>query len=83
MTAHQRSISEKQFGRAYEYDDRYVVALDLRSETGTVSVDTVGETAIVVMEDEDGEIARSEFSLPGEADATNVTNGVLTIEVPK
>jgi HSP20 family molecular chaperone IbpA len=82
MTTHQRSFSEKQFGRVYEYDDGYVVALDLRGVGGDVTVDTVGETAIVVVED-DGEVAESEFDLPGEATATSVNNGVLTIEVAK
>jgi len=82
MTTHQRSFSEKQFGRVYEYDDAYVVALDLRSMEGEVSVDTVGETAIVVVEN-DGEVAESEFDLPGEATAKTVNNGVLTIEVAK
>lgn len=82
MTTHQRSLSEKQFGRVYEYDDGYIVALDLRGVGGDVSVDTVGKTAIVVIED-DGEISESEFDLPGEATATSVNNGVLTIEVAK
>lgn len=83
MTTHQRSLSEKQFGRVYEYDDGFVVALDLRGVGGDVSVDTVGETAIVVAQSADGEVAESEFDLPGEATATNVNNGVLTIEVAK
>ena len=83
MTTHQRSFSEKQFGRVYEYDDSYVVALDLRGVGGDVSVDTVGQTAIVVAEAADGEVVESEFDLPGEATATSVNNGVLTIEVAK
>ncbi|AEN05781.1 Hsp20/alpha crystallin family protein [Halolamina sp.] len=82
MTTHQRSISEKQFGRVYEYDDAYVVALDLRGVEGVVTVDTVGETAIVVVENNE-EVAESEFDLPGEATSTSVNNGVLTIEVAK
>jgi len=53
MDTHQRSISEKQFGRVYEYDDAYVVALDVRGVGGEVTVDTVGKTAIVVAEDDE------------------------------
>lgn len=83
MTTHQPKISEKQFGRVYEYDDAYVVALDLHDVEGAVSVDTVGETAIVVVETDDGEVAESEFDIPGEATSTSVNNGVLTIEVEK
>ena len=82
MTTHQRSLKEKQFGRVYEYDDGYVVALDLRGVGGEVTVDTVGSTAIIVVE-EDGEVTESEFELPGEAQSTTVNNGVLTIEVAK
>jgi HSP20 family molecular chaperone IbpA len=83
MNTHQRSISEKQFGRVYEYDDAYVLALDLRGTEGDITVDTVGATAIVVADGADGESTESEFDLPGAADETNVTNGVLTIEVSK
>ncbi|MFB6220198.1 MAG: Hsp20/alpha crystallin family protein [Halolamina sp.] len=83
METHQRNIGEKQFGRVYEYDDAYVLALDLRDTAGEITVDTVGTTAIVVAEGADGGNAESEFDLPGEAEETNVTNGVLTIEVPK
>lgn len=82
MSTHQRSISEKQFGRGYEYGDEYVVALDMRGVAGEVTVDTVGTTAIVVVEDGE-EVTESEFEIPGEAGETAVNNGVLTIEVPK
>ncbi|MEF8801001.1 MAG: Hsp20/alpha crystallin family protein [Halolamina sp.] len=82
MDTHQRSISEKQFGRVYEYDDSFVVALDMRGVEGEVTVDTVGTTAIVVVENGD-DITESEFDLPGEAEETSVNNSVLAIEVPK
>jgi HSP20 family molecular chaperone IbpA len=82
MDTHQRSISEKQFGRVYEYDDSYIVALDMRGVEGEVTVDTVGKTAIVVVENGD-DVSESEFTIPGEAAETSVNNGVLSIEVPK
>lgn len=81
MTTHQRSISEEEFGRVYEYDDSLVVALDLTDAEGEVAVDVVGETAIVVIEGADGTSAETEFELPGEARESSVNNGVLTIEV--
>lgn len=83
MDTHQRSISDEQFGRVYEYDDRYVLAFDLHGTADEISVDTVGTTAIVVAEGADGESAESQFDLPGEAEATTVQNGVLTVEVAK
>jgi len=81
MTTHQRSISDQEFGRVYEYDESLVVALDLADAEGEVAVDTVGETAIVVIERADGTTTESEFELPGEARETTVNNGVLTVEV--
>lgn len=81
MTTHQRSITDEQFGRVYEYDDSLVVALDLADAEGEVAVDTVGETAIVVVEGADGTSDETEFDLPGEARESSVNNGVLTIEV--
>ena len=83
MTTHQRRISDEEFGRVYEYDDSLVVALDLADAEGEVAVDTVGETAIVVVEEPDGTTSESEFELPGEALSTSVNNGVLTVEVAK
>lgn len=83
MTTHQRSISEEQFGRVYEYEDNLVVALDIADAGGEVAVDTVGETAIVVVEAVDGSSNETEFELPGAAQETTVNNGVLTIEVAR
>jgi len=81
MTTHQRSITDEQFGRVYEYDDSLVVALDLSDAEGEVAVDTVGDTAIVVVEAADGTSSETELELPGEARESDVNNGVLTIEV--
>lgn len=65
--------------RRYEYDDEWVVAADLGVETDDVSIDTVGATAIVVIEGRDEPI-ESEFEIPGTAETVSVENGVITIE---
>ena len=65
--------------RRYEYDDGWIVAADLGVDDETVSVDTVGGTAIVVVEGPEGPV-ESEFELPGAAASTAVNNGVLTVE---
>jgi len=65
----------------YEYEDRWVLAADL-GVTNAVSVDTVGTTAIVAVDDGD-EVSETEIDLPDTPDATSVQNGVLTVEVEK
>ena len=65
--------------RRYEYEDGWVVAADLGAGAENASVDTVGDTAIVVIEG-DGEPIESEFELPGAADSVVIENGVITIE---
>ncbi|WP_049983173.1 hypothetical protein [Halorubrum sp. BV1] len=65
--------------RRYEYEDEWVVAADLGVDAENVSVDTVGETAIVVIEGS-GEPVESEFDLPGTAESVSVANGVITVE---
>ncbi|EMA67175.1 DUF7127 family protein [Halorubrum kocurii] len=74
-----RSTGDGALLRRYEYEDGWVVAADLGADAEHVSVDTVGETAIVVIEG-DGEPVESEFDLPGEADSVAVENGVITVE---
>jgi HSP20 family molecular chaperone IbpA len=68
--------------RRYEYPDRWVVAADLGVDDELVSVDVVGETAIVVIDRDDVD-AETEIDLPGAAAEATVNNGVLTIEVAK
>lgn len=65
--------------RRYEYEDGWVVAADLGADAENASVDTVGDTAIVVIEG-DGEPVESEFELPSAADSVVIENGVITIE---
>jgi HSP20 family molecular chaperone IbpA len=74
-----RSTGDGALLRRYEYEDGWVVAADLGADAENVTVDTVGETAIVVIEGED-EPVESEFELPSEADSVTVENGVVTVE---
>jgi uncharacterized protein YlxW (UPF0749 family) len=60
--------------RRYEYDDGAVLAADLGTERAA-SVDVLGETVIVVVDDE-----QYDLEVDGDADAF-INNGVLTIEV--
>ena len=61
--------------REYEYDHTAAIAVDFGLEAGDISVDTVGETAIVITGGE-----QFEFKLPTDADGVATNNGVLTIE---
>ena len=61
--------------RTLEYDDGSVIAVDFGTAAADVSVDVVGETAIIVTDDD-----QVEFELPPEATDVAVKNGVLTIE---
>jgi hypothetical protein len=74
-----RSTGDGALLRRFEYDDGWIVAADLGADAENVSVDTVGQTAIVVVEG-DGEPVESEFELPGPAVSTAVANGVVTVE---
>jgi hypothetical protein len=74
-----RSTGDGALVRRFDYDDGWTVAVDLGAAAEDVSVDTVGQTAIVVIEG-DGEPVESEFELPGPAASTAIVNGVVTVE---
>lgn len=82
MKRQQLAGREEQVLRRYEYDDSHVIAADLGVTEEQIDVDIVGETAIVVVEADDG-VNESEFQLPGRDGDAAVNNGVLTITVPK
>ena len=68
--------------RRYEYEDDWVLAADLAVDDDSVEYDTVGETLILVFDD-DGQGTETELDLPGpDADVT-LNNGVLTVEGAK
>lgn len=61
--------------RRCDYDDNSVIAVDFGAEADNVTVDIVGDTAIVIVDDQ-----QVEFELPEGADDVSVNNGILTIE---
>lgn len=69
-----RAENEGTLVRRYEYDDKTVIAIDFGG-VEDISVDVVGETAIVV-----GGNRQVEFELPAEASGVSVNNGTVTIE---
>lgn len=78
--------------RTLEYDEKNVIAVDFGTDASDVSIDVVGDTAIIVTSAERRSANRSggekppeggeqfEFELPPEATDVSVNNGVLTIE---
>ena len=78
MSQQQFAGGNERFLRRYEYDDEWVVAVDLDVADDAVDVDVVGGTAIVVVETDD-RVAETEFELPGPAAKVDVNNGVLLI----
>lgn len=82
MRSSNHATGDELVGRRFEYDDSYVVSMDLPFPDDAVSVDVVGDTAIVVV-DRDGEGAQAEFELPGPAETIDVHNGVLSITIQK
>lgn len=82
MKKQQFAGREEQVLRRYEYDDSHVIAADLGVTKDQVDVDIVGETAIVVIDTDEG-VNEAEFELPARDGEAAVKNGVLTITVPK
>jgi len=78
MTLEQFTRNEGKVARQYEYDGCSVLAVDIGAERESASVDTVDNTVIVVVENE-----QYEFELPDGADDahTFIKNGVLTVEM--
>jgi len=68
--------------REYDYETEWVLAADLAVDDDSVQYDTIGDTLILVIDD-DGQVSETELDLPGpDADVT-VNNGVLTVQVDK
>ncbi len=57
-----------------EYDDGSVIAVDFGPVSGEPSVDVVGETAIVTVDER-----QFEFDVPADATDITVNDGMLTI----
>ena len=76
MTEEQRFVDGEYAGRRYEYDGRWGLVADFGA-AAEGSVDLVGETAIVVVGDD-----QYEFEVPaGVTTRASMNNGVLTVEV--
>ncbi|SEO71239.1 hypothetical protein SAMN04487948_104312 [Halogranum amylolyticum] len=69
---------DDRFLRRYDYDDRWVVAADLRVPDESVDVDVVGQTAIIVVDTGD-QLFETEFELPTSDAEVFMKNGVVTI----
>ncbi|ERH07877.1 MAG: hypothetical protein J07HN4v3_00240 [Halonotius sp. J07HN4] len=68
--------------RRYEYEDDWVLAADLAVDDDSVEYDTIGETLILVFDD-NGQVTETELDLPGSDADVTLNNGVLTVEVAK
>jgi hypothetical protein len=76
MSEKQRFVDGEFTGRRFEYDGRSVLVADFGADAEG-SVDLVGDTAIVVVGDD-----QYEFELPAGVTArASMNNGVLTVEV--
>jgi hypothetical protein len=77
MSAFQERFARRgdTLARRFDYDDLVVFVADLGPGRDG-SVDVVGETAIVVVDDE-----QYEFDLPAGEARGSIVNGVVTVEV--
>ncbi|MCO8267386.1 Hsp20/alpha crystallin family protein [Haloferax sp. AB510] len=83
MSMQQFAGGNERFIRRYEYEDCWVIAVDVGLSEDEVDVDIVGSTAIVVADLGD-RVTETEFELPAGGDAdVAVRNGVLTITLTK
>jgi MinD-like ATPase involved in chromosome partitioning or flagellar assembly len=60
--------------REYDYDEEHVIVVDIGAGANEATIDLVGDTAIIVSDDEQFEI-----ELPADATDVHANNGVLTI----
>ena len=67
------------FVRRYEYDDGTVVAADLGAAAADADVDVVGDTIIVVTDDDE----TVELTVGRKDPQAFINNGILTIEVDR
>ena len=68
--------------REYDYETEWVLAADLPVGDDSVQYDTIGDTLILVI-DNDGQVSETELDLPGPDANVTVNNGVLTVQVDK
>ncbi|AXG07471.1 Hsp20/alpha crystallin family protein [Haloplanus rubicundus] len=75
MVRQQYAGEDERFVRRYDYDDEWVIAADVGVGDDRLSVDVVGETAIVLVDEE----TAMEFDLPGSVESVDTNNGVLVV----
>ena len=75
MVRQQYAGEDERFVRRYDYDDEWVIAADLSVDGDSLDVDVVGETAIVLVDEE----TVMEFDLPGSVESVDTNNGVLVL----
>jgi hypothetical protein len=75
MVRQQYAGEDERFVRRYDYDDEWVIAADLGVDGARLDVDVVGETAIVLVDEE----TAMEFDLPGAVESVDTNNGVLVV----
>jgi hypothetical protein len=75
MVRQQYAGEDERFVRRYDYDDEWVIAADLGVDGDRLDVDVVGETAIVLVDEE----TAMEFDLPGSVESVDTNNGVLVV----
>jgi hypothetical protein len=68
--------------REYDYETEWVLAADLPVDDDSVQYDTIGDTLILVIDD-NGQVSETELDLPGSDADVTVNNGVLTVQVDK
>ena len=66
---------EEAIVQEYERDGVAAIAIDFGPEASDLSVDVVGDTAIVV-----AGVDQFEFELPDDVEEITTSNGVLTVE---
>jgi len=75
MVRQQYAGEDERFVRRYDYDDEWVIAADLGVDGDRLDVDVVGETAIVLVDEE----TAMEFDIPGSVESVDTNNGVLVV----
>jgi hypothetical protein len=75
MVRQQYAGEDERFVRRYDYDDEWVIAADVGVGDDRLRVDVVGETAIVLVDEE----TAMEFDLPGSVESVDTNNGVLVV----
>jgi hypothetical protein len=75
MVRQQYAGEDERFVRRYDYDDEWVIAADVGVGDDHLRVDVVGETAIVLVDEE----TAMEFDLPGSVESVDTNNGVLVV----